>query len=361
MRTDLLIPWTLLPCLLACSPSAVPDTCRGAVAAAGAQWQVLDFQKMPNMLFGVWGRAANDVWTVGATHKQHPEYGAQLLHWDGKAWTRHKTPAEMALMWVSPGQAPGSWWLAGAKGQIVRMVEGQQTLMQAPNSTQLWGIFEAAPDAIYAVGGYGSCVPGECDGVIWRSTDGKTWQDAGVPESLRRQALWWKVWARSGKDVWVVGGVTGATSAVLHFDGQSWSKEPVPTFDSIFTLHGNDRLLVAVGGGTDGILLENDGTGFKKAKIQGIGQLPGLGGVFVPADGNAIAVGRNGLVLRRCDGTWERDTSSVIEAGDFLHAGWRGADGSIVAVGGAGLDGGPPFVGGEIAQFGAPAGLQPPP
>ncbi len=312
---------------------------------ANFAWEILfETDVMHGALFSVWGTSAQDVWTVGATDKDKPAFGPQVLHWDGNTWKRFKTGATGELWWITPGYPAGTLWMVGSGGTIVRYDGKAFEVQQAPDNTQLFGIQAFAPNDVWAVGGPSSCTAGSgtC-GVIWHY-DGSKWQPApGMSAALRGKVLWFKVWGRSPSDVWIVGG-QGHT---LHFDGKTWTEVPTPTTDQIFTVHGNATLTVAVGGLGAGVLLENTGDGWKTAKINGDPQ--GFNGIHVPADGRAIAVGGNGTVWRRCGGVWSEETHAP-EALEDYHAVWKSATGEVYAVGGAIVA--PPFAGGQIGHFG---------
>jgi hypothetical protein len=338
--------------LLAGCPTAVApvDTpaCVGDPVLPGAAWEVVHDEAtapLKGALFSTWGAAADDVWTVGATATDKPEFGPQVLHWDGKGWRRFKSGATGELWWVTGG-GPGSGnvWMAGSNGQIVkRSADASFTVMQAPDTTQLFGIFAAADNDVYAVGGPGSCSgTGPC-GVIWHY-DGTTWSAAsGVSSAQNSAASWFKVWG-NGKDVWIV----GSGGHILHRSGGVWSDETSGVTDPIFTVAGSGTLAIAVGGFGAGVLLENSGSGWSPGKIQGA--LPALNGVSVSANGNAVAVGTNGTIWRRCGGTWSVDLSGSGTTLDDLHSVWRSENGDVFAVGGQIVV--PPFAQGTLVHFG---------
>jgi hypothetical protein len=334
-------------CTACPSPEPVENhsVCATDPAFAGAAWEVVvDTDALGGALFSIWGSSAQDVWAVGATNKDKPDFGAQVLRWDGKVWKRLKSGVQGELWWVTRGFPAGTVWIAGSKGTILRSDGKSFEVQQTPDKTQLFGIYAFSEQDVYAVGGNAQCTPGIACGTIWHF-DGKTWsQPAGLTGALMGKATWFKTWGRNAKDLWVV----GSSSEILHFDGTTWSETPVPAPDQqIFTVHGNDTLTVAVGGFGAGVVFENAGTGWKVAKVSGV--MPGLRGVFVPADGRAVAVGENGSVWRRCGGLWTQETAAPEALLDF-HAVWKAASGELFAVGGA--INAPPYAGGQIVHFG---------
>lgn len=351
MRRPAFRTWFLACALLAsCNdpePVANHSVCASDPGFANATWEVpFDSDALRGALFSVWGSSPSDVWAVGATDKDHPEFGPLVLRWDGKTWKRLKSGATGELWWVTPGFPAGTVWMAGSQGTIVKSDGLTFQAQVTPDKTQLFGIFALSEKDAYAVGGDAGCQAGVNCGTIWHF-DGATWsKPAGLTHALMGKATWFKVWARSTTDVWVV----GSASEILHFDGTAWSETPVPVADQqIFTVHGNSRLTVAVGGFGAGAIFENDGSGWKIGKVAGT--LPGLRGVFVPEDGRAVAVGENGTVWRRCGDTWTMETAAPEALLDF-HAVWKAASGDVFAVGGA--INVAPYAGGQIAHFGVP-------
>lgn len=322
-------------CILgACSTTpgtSLMDFC-GETVTTERNWEILRSEdQLAGALFSVRGTSASDVWVVGATDKNKAEFGAQVLQWDGKVWTRFKTGAHGELWWIAPGTANGDWWMAGSEGQIVhRSADGTFTLMQAPDKTQLFGIHVVKDNDVYAVGGTGSCSGGLTCGVIWHY-DGKNWSEAkGLDDKLRTESSWFKVWGR-GEEVWVV----GSGGHIIRGKNGVWTEEITGVDDQIFTISGNASLRVAVGGGASGVLLEDSGSGWKPGKINGK-NLPGLRGVFVPESGRPVAVGINGAVWVRCGDTWTADARprDSLSALDDLHATWTSTQGEVFAVGG---------------------------
>lgn len=334
-------------------PKPKLEVCASDPSMAQAAWRVLlDPEVSRGALFSVWGSSNKDVWAVGATDQGKADLGPQVLHWDGTAWKRFKTGATGELWWVSPGAAPGVLWMAGSNGQIVRKnADDTFTQMSAPAAIQLYGIFALSDSDVYAVGGVAGCSGGGPCGVIWHY-DGTAWaKPTGLPDSLSAQATWFKAWGK-GSDLWIV----GSEGHILHRSSSGWTAEPSGAGDSILTASGNANLRIAVGGFGSGLLLEDAGTGWKAAKIEG--NLPGLNGVSVPADSRAVAVGFGGAVWRRCAGTWIADKQlQAMGIGSDLHGVWKAPTGEVFAVGGNIMT--PPFAEGALVYYGAPIAAVP--
>ena len=327
-------------------PKPAPQACASDPAVTDAKWQVLlDPDVSKGALFGVWGSSRADVWAVGATDTRHPELGPQVIHWDGKIWTRHKTSATGELWWVAAGATPGTLWMVGSGGQIVRRTSnGNFVVSLAPAAIQLYGVFSVSDSDVFAVGGVAGCTGGSSCGVIWHY-DGTAWGSvAGLDDKLLGAATWFKVWG-SGPDLWIV----GSEGHILHRSGGVWAAQTSGVTDTILTVAGNAQLRIAVGGFGAGLLLEDTGKGWQTPQI--VGAPAGLNGVMVPAGGRAVAVGFGGNVWRRCDGRWIKDLL-VTDLTSDLHAVWRAPTGEVFAVGGNLLT--PPYAAGALLYYGAP-------
>ena len=342
-----IVPSVLLALVCACSPEP---------AATPKTWSVV-MENLPGALLSVWGTSSKDVWTVGGGDPKHPETGPQVLHWDGKAWTMLKTGVPGNLAWVTHGATDDELWMVGFDGLILRYLRSTNKFVQLPSNTKqwLWGV--AVPDATdgWAVGGAPGCV-GDTGGVVlhW---DGTAWgATPGLDTTLQNStACWFKVFARAKNDVWIVG--TGGH--ILHYDGTTWKAmdSGQSSKATLLTVSGNANLVIAVGGMGEGSIVENSGNGFVEKIPTGLQQ---LNGVFVEANGDAVAVGGAGMgtVWQRKGGTWTQMSGTPEISQDF-HGTWVDPDGGIWAVGGNLMT--VPQTGGILAHFGAsqPASFTP--
>jgi hypothetical protein len=233
------------------------------------------------------------------------------------------------LWWISTPPIGGDFFLAGTGGLILQYDPdgGGFTRHTTPGSETLFGIWGLAPNDIWAVGGTDESP--DTSGTIWHY-DGEMWsrqdltgvREDGVPRLF-------KVWGRAANDVYAVGG----RGVVLHYDGASWATVDSGTPRSLFTIHGNASTTVAVGGFFDqGLVIERQGSGsFATRTPAGI---PQLNGVFIPPDGQGVAVGNFLSTAVRDGGNWQ-----VVDQGDDqqsrdFHATWVDSEGGIWAVGG---------------------------
>ncbi len=245
-------------------------------------------------LVGVWAPAADDVWTVGADPDDG--MGSYVYHFDGTEWTRLENDIEGNLWWVH-GDDVGNVWFIGEAGRIARYHpdEGFETL-DSPDEVNLFGAMAWGEDDVWACGGNNLSLNEKQ--VLWHY-DGNKW-DTPVDFDNPREtdAVLTKIFGTSPDEFWVIGGPDEG----LHYKNGDWSVIDMGTSEYLTTIHGNEDLLIASGGETRGLVVENDGSGFKEVDI---GDVQPLNGVAVHADGRAVASGWYGsLHVRDIEGNW---------------------------------------------------------
>ncbi|MGE0519990.1 MAG: cytochrome P460 family protein [Candidatus Binatia bacterium] len=282
-------------------------------------------EDVPGALLSIAGTGPTDVYAVGADPGDGK--GPMVLRYNGADWQRLETGASGHLWWISTTPIGGDFYMSGAGGLILQYDPegGGFTRHTTPGTETLFGIWGAAANDIWAVGGTEENP--DTSGTIWRY-DGTQWtrqdltavREGGVPRLF-------KVWGRAANDVYAVGG----RGVVLHFDGNTWTAlDSAPR--SLFTVHGNDTHTVAVGGfGDNGLVIERQGAGAFTDRTPS--RLPQANGVFVPADGRAVAVGNFLSTAVRDAGIWSLVDRNDEEARDY-HAVWVDSEDGIWAVGG---------------------------
>lgn len=287
-------------------------------------WQTV-LSELPGAMLSVWGSSSRDVYVVGAQGQDGT--GPYALHYDGRAWTRINTGLRGGDLWWVHGIAPDTVFMVGSQGTVLRYDPTTRTATRMPTPSTaptLFGVWGLARDDVWAVGGNLS----GGTGVLWHY-DGRAWRDVALPNNLGATAVLYKVWGRARDDVWVV----GANGTTVHYDGRAWTQVQIPTTarGPLFTVHGRGNERYAVGGNASGILLEADGRGWKQAELF---DAPRLAGVFAPASGAPLAVGNEGSVYLRREGTWRLVSRPPQTDLDF-HATWIEPDtGAVWAVGG---------------------------
>lgn len=331
---------------LGCEPEPGTPT---TVAAKPSTWQLV-FAEQPGAFFSAWGTAATDVWIVGAADPKHIDLGPSVLHFDGKAWKKYPVAAPGVDLWWTSGRPGGDVWFGGTGGTIARWHRATDKieLEATPGKSHIFGVLPVSDSEIWAVGGSASCTQEPC-GVVWRS-DGKTWAAADVPPALLGATKqWFKAWKHKGI-LWIV----GLQGKLLRYDGAVWTSPASGVDRTLLTIHGNDELCVAVGGSNTGDIAELDASGAWQ-KVTPSKTFPAVNGVFVPAKGDAVAVGAGAAVARRTGGLWSVDkvaqkALSDLFAFEDFHGVYVDPEGGVWAVGGQFMA--QPAVAGQIAYFG---------
>ena len=272
-------------------------------------------------LLNVWGPSGDDLYTVGGT----PESGV-VMHFDGAEWSELDTGLDVPLLnWVH-GFGPDSIWMVGNEGTVIHWdgAAWARQELETPTDQALWGVWGAAPDDLWAVGGNGRS---EGQATILRY-DGTTWRTVPVPDLERSNVFaFFKVWGTAADDVWIV----GQRGVVLQWNGVDFTEHLVGTSDDLISLWGTgpDHIAV-VGGRGNGVITTWDGTDWH---TMGLAPLPGLNGVWMRRPDVIHVVGALGTIA-----TVDFETLAVEEdfqdtAADF-HAVYGDPSGTLTAVGG---------------------------
>jgi hypothetical protein len=295
------------------TPTVVPGTLQ------------LVLKQLPAALISVTGTSASDVTAVGADPGDG--FGPYVLHYDGQRWKRLPTGASGDVWWISTTPIGGAYYLAGTNGLILRYDPAAATFTRqvTPGTELLFGVWGTDVNHIWAVGG--DPLNDETGGVVWKY-NGTLWTVDDEAPKARRNGLptLFKVWGRSPEDFYV----SGRFGVVLHFDGIRWTELETGTTASLFTVHGNDTLTVAVGGDFSGLIVEQDADAFVDHSPTAALQ---MNGVFIPPDGRGVAVGIAGSLALRTDSGWQVQHTGLQIAQDF-HSAWVDPQGAVWAVGG---------------------------
>lgn len=279
---------------------------------------------MPGALLAVTGTSATDVIMVGADPRDG--LGPYVFRYNGVCWRRLATGASGALWWVTYEPIDDHLFMVGEDGLILTFDLAAETFVQhqTPGDPVLFGVWGDRSDNVWAVGGdvgdeNGGGVLWHYDGTQWTPVDLRPLFPSGAPTLF-------KIWGRSAREVYVVGGA----GTILRFDGERWSKLPSPTNRPLFSVHGNADIVVATGGFIDGALVENSGAGFVDRTPRGVMQ---LNGTFVPPTGPGLAIGNTSALALRGVDDWIIGDTRLGTPRDF-HAAWVDPEGGIWAVGG---------------------------
>lgn len=294
----------------------------GKPDSGSGSWRLV-LEHLDGALMSVTGTSASDVWAVGADTRDGN--GALVLHFDGSSWRRKQTGVEADLWWVH-AFGPESLLMGGTKGTILHYDGQQFTRMDTPRLGQVFGIWGASEDDVWAVGGEPDAEPG----FLWHS-DGNAWSDMStrLPDSIQKTPLF-KVWGRNQSDVWIV----GLDGVAVHWDGSTLELGATGTKERLFTVHGSPSgkpAFVAVGGDASPVLVQNDGTAWHTLKPNPAPTQ--LFGVFMHSEKLGYAVGYDGIVLGYDGSAWKL-LNTAFELTNPLHSVWVDPSGGVWAVGG---------------------------
>ena len=228
------------------------------------------------------------------------------------------------MNWIH-GFAPNDIFAVGFEGTILHYDGAAWTQMSVPTTQDLWGIWGASRDDLWAVGGTARRPDVGVPTLL--HFDGAAWTEQTVPSltPVNVSALF-KLWGSGPSDIYAV----GARGAVVHYDGSAWSEVVVGAQGGFSAIWGSgpDNILL-VGGLSNGHLSHWNGTEWRSVDVT---PLPGLNGVWTRSADVAHIVGVNGFV-----GTVDLQTLEITEetarTGEQFHAAY-GVDGRLYAVGG---------------------------
>jgi hypothetical protein len=298
---------------------------------------------LPEALLSVAGRSASDVYAVGSD-KGH---GPLVVHFDGKAWKTLPTGQTGDLWWVQ-ALPNGEALMGGASATVLRYDGKHFERMVTPglNHQTVYGVWGKSADDFYAVGSAGGR-----SGFVWHYRGGK-FEDETIPLDVPRVADgqiagFFKVWG-AGDDVWVV----GAAGTILHRVGAApFAVVPSPTKETLFTISGDGGRLVAVGGGSNGVLVERTNGVFRDTSPPGASLLQG---VYASPEGDWASGERGAIFARPQPGArWVQVEHGLsIPVGYSLHSIYADDAGGVWSVGGDVLT--PALDHGMLLHYGAP-------
>jgi hypothetical protein len=260
---------------------------------------------MAGALYGVDASSESDVWAVGTDSSSGEGSGNSLvLHWDGDAWSRLKSPSpdhELTALWDVVGVSPADAWAVGssAYGGLIEHWDGTAWTAAAVSLPDdfLAGIDAVSVDDIWSVGMQGTTDHPKPVIVHW---DGKNWRETATPTGPRGLPYGLSsVSAVAKDDVWAVGAaITDPDSEasipiVLHWDGMSWRRAgwtiwPAEHLDKVSAV-SHDDVWVAGGRGFVGQNTDNE--------VPLVAHWDGRRWTVVAAPGLTDAVGASGRAV----------------------------------------------------------------
>ena len=276
-------------------------------------------------LLSVWGPSTDDLYAVGGRFSMPTE--GEAIHYDGTEWRSvdFGTPVPL-LNWVF-GFGPNDVTTVGDDGTVMHWNGATWTQQTTPTTEQLWGVWGAAPNDLWAVGGRG--FP-DSEATILRF-NGTEWTAMAVPELMRAGVnAFFKVWGTDANNVYIV----GQNGAVLHWNGSELMEQFVGTAVDLISVWGTgpDRIAI-VGGRGNGVVVTWDGTEWH---TQELSPLPGLNGVWMRSPNVIHAVGEEGTVVK-IDFDTRSYTEDIVDGfpnRNAFHAVFGDSASKLTAVGG---------------------------
>ncbi len=308
---------------LGCPPQPPADNSNdnaGGDPSANAAWALAFDASVTGALSSVWGSSASDVFVVGGS----PGAG-EIYHFDGSSWSEMEVPANVSLLvWVY-GFSSDQVFAVGEDGSAVRYDGVAWTKLETGTTEDLWGIWGAAPDEMWVVGGS----IGEGDPALLRfNADDDSFTPVAVPANDRNATSLFKVWG-IGSKVFAV----GERGLIIEYDGSTWAQVPTgaDADEDFVSLWGtSEDNIVAVGGRSSARISVYDGTSWNTTKPAGV---PGLNAVFMAEPGLAVVGGTNGYCGAFNPETLELTAESA-PTNQTVHALWASSAARFFGVGG---------------------------
>jgi hypothetical protein len=175
-------------------------------------------------LRAAWAAASDDVWAVGD--------GGVALHYDGSGFRAEHLGVQQNLLAIH-GSSASDVWAVGQGGAVLHF-DGQtwstqdlSALVDASGGAKteaMYGVFAAAPDAVWAVGYSGV-------GPVIVHYDGQQWSNQSL--GLQTDQVLRAVWGTARDHVWAV----GDAGVVRSFDGTQWNVDKSATGAALTSVH----------------------------------------------------------------------------------------------------------------------------
>lgn len=234
-----------------------------------------------------WGTGVDDIYAVGDD--------GLVLHYDGRDWSAVELRTASGQALGITRDLLGIWGTDTANGPIIFIVGDNGTALRFTvadgwsdmtigelGTRDLYDVWGASPDDVYAVGQNGSMV----------HYQGTSWQRVNMPTvrdllSVRGTAADNVYAVSEGDDLARIG------SEILHHDGATWTIVHITDDDELNTIWATATGEVHIGGG-DGVLLrpqDNDFVTIDPSTAQDIH------GIWSNSLGELFAVGSNGAMV----------------------------------------------------------------
>jgi hypothetical protein len=251
------LPAALRAALAAGLAGAVVATVPAAPAFA-ATWSITptpNATSSRNMFTGVDALSATDAWAVGYAAADSEPWGERPIaaRWNGSTWTLASPPRPSAGGWLNDvdGSSAGNVWAVGTAGAAALTQRWNGTAwstVPAPapagsNGAVLEGVKTFGSGDAWAVGS--AVLPFSSPSVqtLIERWNGTSWNIVPSPNPDQTQNLLVAVDGVAANDVWAVGGLGHdgygggtVTPLVLHWNGTSWTRVPLPDDGPMFSV-----------------------------------------------------------------------------------------------------------------------------
>lgn len=316
--------------------SAKPDAAGladGGISDSGAGGPVCSADGWCWALRTPQGLTLNDVWGTGPNNVLAVGAAGVILRFDGTFWSAQpsSTTADLFALW---GSGPDDVWAVGDQA-IVHFDGTAWSTAAGATAGRMRAVWGSAPNDVWAIGDGGLA---KWNGSAWSATEPIV-VGASTFHGLR------DVWGTSATDVWIIAGGDASNTALLHWDGVTWSRaggwdshtEPVPT--ALFGTRGDDVIAIGrTGSRGNTAALRWNGVAWTPEVVSTAGAA--FAGLWASAPSDTWAVGRtpsnragDRAVLQRWDGaTWSPYTVDAAA----LTSVWGSGPDDVFAVGEAG-------------------------
>ena len=282
-------------------------------------WQVVLSGQQATLL-SVWGTSTSSVYAVGGPLGDGTP--TAMLRFDGTDWV-DLVPGGTETLWWVHGSGSANVWAVGEAGRVVRWNGAKLTEIPRPTTATLYGVWVAAPDDVWVVGGspeQGTAAPND----ICLHFDGSAWDASLGPPATGR--AFFKIWGTASNNLYVV----GEAGTIWHRRGTAWSTEDSPPLatGTLLTVSGCSATEVYAVGNTD--VLRSDGAAWSRASVKDVND--GVNGVSCAVPGKPVLVGYGGIKQRLVDGAWQDDFAE--EPHSDMHGAWADPAGGFWAAGG---------------------------
>jgi len=229
-------------------------------------------------LSDVWGTSPTNVYAVGEVDTTSQPYKTTLLHYNGMQWSHVNTGLSAYSLHAIHGTAANRIWAVGGATVVMYFngakwtktdvgVTGWHRTVFALNNSNVW------------LGG---------DAASMYNFDGTKWNlsTTGSPKAQ----IFYGLWGTNNKYLWAVG---GNSRAMMRFDGTKWNT--LISTGTMYGIHGSGvNNIYAVG--NSGTIRHFDGKTWTKEPVI---TNSNLSGVWVSPSGKVYAVGSLGEIIQK--------------------------------------------------------------